>query len=96
MKTSDVAALVLGLALAAACAPLPVLAPGPNDAAGCHPYTEHDCAGGGCCLDGWVCGGKQPDAFVTCPEGQCCNSGDTGALGMGAEPRMRTMLQRRP
>lgn len=82
------------LVLFGACAPLPVLAPGPDDAAGCHPYTEHDCAGGGCCLNNWVCGGKQPDAFVTCPEGACCNSGGSNSIGMGATPRV--MPKRRP
>ena len=92
MKTSDVVALALGLVLAAACAPLKVLAP-ENDARGCNPNTEHDCAGGGCCLTGWVCGGKQPDAFVTCPQDSCCDSGE---YGVAADRQPRIAKKRSP
>jgi hypothetical protein len=64
-----------------------------KDRAGCNPNTEHDCAGGGCCLEGWMCGGAQPDLFVTCPADQCC---DESGPNDAPEAKRRRMPKRRP
>jgi hypothetical protein len=87
--------LVLPIAacLFVACQTPAILEP-TNDKAGCNPNTEHACAGGGCCLTDWTCGGPQPDLFATCPADQCCDeSGDTY---LPPEARRRRMPKRRP
>jgi len=64
----------------------------PKDEQGCFVNTEHDCAGGGCCPDNWTCGGAQPDVFVTCAEGYCCDEEESPQ----APQARRRVKQRRP
>jgi hypothetical protein len=90
---------LLGLLIAAtvavasaACAKAPILDWKP-DRQGCNPNTEHDCAGSGCCLLEWTCGGPQQGMPATCPEGMCCDEEETvdawGARRMRARRMMR-------
>jgi hypothetical protein len=73
-----------------ACQTPAVLAP-TKDAAGCSVDTEHDCAGGGCCLQGYTCGGAQPGLPVTCESGYCCDEEPTSTT-YGMRKRMRKRL----
>jgi hypothetical protein len=61
---------VVGLVLAASCAPLPILG---TPAQRCDVH----CAGHMCCDQGDVCGGTE----VGCPAGQCCYTGDISDFG---------------
>lgn len=64
----------------------------PKDEQGCFVNTEHDCAGGGCCWNGYVCGGAQPDVFTTCADGYCCDEEENPQ----APQARRRVKQRRP
>jgi hypothetical protein len=70
---------LLAVALLCNCQTPAILVP-TADSAGCNPNTEHDCAGGGCCLTNWACGGQQPDLFTTCPADACCPEFDPTQL----------------
>lgn len=49
-------------------------------------FTPTGQPSGFCCPSDNVCGGQQPDTFVSCPAGSCCFSGSAAdfdtALGM--------------
>jgi hypothetical protein len=87
-----VALVCVGLANEACPSTPPILAP-TYDSQGCNVETEHDCAGGGCCLANWTCGGQQQDVFVTCAKDECCDEEDNPDLP-GAR-RLRKMPKRR-
>ncbi len=80
--------LALLLLIALSCQMPAILSP-TIDPQGCNENTEHDCAGGGCCLDGWTCGGPQTSLFTTCEPGYCCEESDPTNLGAKRKQKVR-------